>query len=758
MRQMISIVLLLALSWVSVFGQSSGQVTGGQPPVRMPQRTPTADQQRPRDQQQPQNKQQQRSNQDDDVVKISVTLVQVDAVVTDKNGKQVTDLKPEDFEIIEDKKPQPISNFAYISVNSTPPATLAPVANAGNKSKAKVMTPPPSPRLRPEQVRRTMALMVDDLRASFSSIDAMRTALKKFVDEQMQPGDLVAIIRTSAGSGLLQQFTADKRRLYAAIEKIKWRPDGLGKVYAFDAIKANDDAPSDSRKIGAEAKIQDDVRQYREDIFAIGTLGAINYVVRGFKDLPGRKSLVLFSDGLTIFARNQNNSRILEVVRQLTDLANRSSVVIYTIDARGQVAPGGGAEDDFSGIGNLQAETNMHAISQQLDARMQGLFDSRQGLEYLAYNTGGSFLRDANDLSRGVARVLEDQKGYYLLGYTPDESTFNTPDGRRGYHKLIVKVKRPGLTVRSRTGFYGVPDESVNATPKTPRQQIASALVSPFVSGEINLKLTSLFGHEATSGSFISSLLHISADKINFTHGADGWHKAVLDLAAVTLGSEGQLVDQEYKTYTLQAKDDLYQQILKRGFVYTINLPVKKPGAYQLRVAVRDNGSERLGAANQYIEVPDINKGRLALSSLIATGSDTKEASQLQTVPSENGDPNSQPATQASSSSRRFRQGMEVSYAFVIYNPQVNKENPQPQIESQTFLFKDGQPVYTSTPKLINLGQQANFKEILAGGNLQLGGKMPPGEYVLQIVVTDKLAKDKYATATQWIDFEVVQQ
>jgi VWFA-related protein len=753
MRQMISIILLLSFSWISVFGQSSGQVTGGQQPNRMPQRTPSIlDQQKTREQQRDQK---QRPKQDDEVVKISVTLVQVDAVVTDKNGKQVTDLKPEDFEIIEDKKPQTISNFAYITVNSTPPATVAPVANAGNKSKAKIMTPPPSPSLRPEQVRRTMALVVDDLRASFASIDSMRIALKKFVDEQMQPGDLVAILRTSAGSGLLQQFTADKRRLYAAIEKIKWSPNGLAKVNAFDPIRPNVAAPSDSRQIGGEEKIEEDFKQWREDIFAVGTLGAINYVVRGLRDLPGRKSLVLFSDGLTIFAKNQNSSRTLEAVRHLTDLANRSSVVIYTIDARGMVAPGGVAEDDLSGL-NLQSEANMHAISQRLDARMQGLFDSRQGLEYLAYNTGGSFLRDANDLSRGVARVLEDQKGYYLLGYIPDESTFNTPDGRRGYHKLIVKVKRPGLTVRSRTGFFAVPDEATKAQ-KTPHQQIASALVSPFGTSDINLKLTSLFGHDAKSGSFISSLLHMSADNITFTHEPDGWHKAVLDVAAVTLGSDGQLVDQEYKTYTLKAKDDLYQQILKRGFVYTINLPVKKSGAYQLRVAVRDNGSERLGAANQYIEVPDINKGRLALSSLIATGNETKEASQAQKVSSENGDTATQPATQASSSSRKFRQGMEVSYAFVIYNPQVDKANPQPQIESQTFLFKDGQPVYTSKPKLINLGQQTSFKEILAGGNLQLGGKMPPGEYLLQVVVTDKLAKDKYSTATQWIDFEVVQ-
>lgn len=742
MRQLISAILLLALSWVAVFGQS------GQPPSVTNRRDGTIFvPQRPTD---PRQDPQRRAG-NEDIVKISVTLVQVDAIVTDKNGKQVTDLKPEDFEILEDGKPQAISNFAYVAVNSTLPSTLAPVANPGGK--ARVLTPAAAPRLRPEQVRRTMALMVDDIGASFASVDSIRDALKKFVDQQMQPGDLVAIIRTNSGAGVLQQFTSDKRQLYAAIDKVRWTPNKSNRVNAFDPIRQESAAASDSRQIGAEASGKEEVERHREETFAVGTLGAINYVVRGLGDLPGRKSLVLFSDGLKLFAKGQNHSRTLDAVRRLTDLANRSSVVIYTIDARGVVPPGAGAEDDFSDIG-LRSEVNVNKIGQMLDARYQGLFDSRQGLEYLAYNTGGSFLRETNDLSRGVARVMEDQKGYYLLGYIPDEATFKTPDGRRGYHKLKVNLKRPGLTIRSRTGFFAVPDEAKEKVKQTPRQQIAAALVSPFGNAGIGLKLTSLFGHEAASGSSISSLLHLSADKISFTHEPGGWHKAVLDVAAVTLGSEGQLVDQEYKTYTLKAKDELYQQILKRGFVYSINLPVKKPGAYQLRVAVRDHGSGQLGSAHQLVEVPDINKGRLALSSLIVTGNNAKESAQNR--PGENPEEGAQPVTQSSPSTRKFRPGMDVSYAFMIYNAQVSKANGQPQVESQVFLFRDGKPVYSSQPAMIKVGEQPSFKEVFVGSNLQLGANLEPGEYVLQIVVTDKLAKDQYAVVTQWIDFEVV--
>src|SRR5262249_5729458 len=130
----------------------------------------------------------------DDVVRISVTLVQVDAEVTDGKGRYITDLKPEDFEITEDGKPQYITNFSYVAdtVRKLPP----PDRNA---------PPLPSP-IRPEQVHRTIALVVDDLGLSFESTAYLRAALGKFVDEQMEPGDLVGIIRTGSGMGALQQF------------------------------------------------------------------------------------------------------------------------------------------------------------------------------------------------------------------------------------------------------------------------------------------------------------------------------------------------------------------------------------------------------------------------------------------------------------------------------------------------------------------------------------------------------------------------
>src|SRR5215204_3385635 len=165
-----------------------------------------------------------------DVVKITTNLVQVDAVVTDRKGKRVIDLKPEDVELYEDGNVRSITNFSYISLDSGEPL---PIGRPSNSDKAAV-APPLVPRpLRPQQVRRTIALVVDDLGLSFESAVHVRNSLRKFLDEQLQPDDLVAIIRTSGGIGALQSFTRDRRQLYAALEKVKWNLIGRGETSTF---------------------------------------------------------------------------------------------------------------------------------------------------------------------------------------------------------------------------------------------------------------------------------------------------------------------------------------------------------------------------------------------------------------------------------------------------------------------------------------------------------------------------------------------
>lgn len=692
----------------------------------------------------------------DDVVRITTNLVQVDAVVTDKNGKVVTDLKPEEIRIMEDGRQQKITNFSY---NVTESAT-APAAKEKAPVVDKNAPAAPPTRLKPEDIRRTIAIVVDDLGLSFESTHFVRSALKKFVDQQMQTGDLVAIIRTGGGMGALQQFTSDKRQLYAAIERVKWNSVGRSGIGAFAPLQP----PTPGEKGPDIDAMNEELNQFREDMFSVGTLGAVSYVVKGLRQLPGRKSILLVSDGFRIFNQEDStrNYLALEKLRRLVDEAGRASVVIYTMNATGLQTLGLTAADN-PGSGDVQ---------EMLNSRRNEAFENQGGLDFLAQQTGGIAIKNNNDLSGGIRRVLEDQKGFYLIGYRPDNATFDPRTGRRTFHKLSLKITRPGkFTVRMRNGFYGVTDEDRRSpAPRTLAQQLLSALTSPFGSTGVHLQLTSLFANDLKAGSIMRSMLHIDGHDLTFTTEANGMHKCVFDVLAMTFGDNGVPVDQSGRTYTLQLPDALYKLAQRDGLVYYVTVPIKKPGAYQLRISLRDSSTEKIGSASQFVEVPDLKKNRLALSGIVLRGERPGERSTAAASPSPAVAAASQPGNaadpeqnladqqnpEASPAVRHFTRGMLMDYLFMIYNARFDKATNKAQLVSQIRLFRDGQPVFTGKENPLSLSGAVDPKRVVSGGGLQLGTDLAPGEYVLQIIIKDMLADEKHRTVTQWMDFEIV--
>jgi VWFA-related protein len=691
---------------------------------------------------------------DDDVVRITTNLVQVDAVVTDKDGKPVTDLRPEEIQILEDGRRQNVMHFSYVIADAPAPAVAPSTPAKQTKAPDKNDNPVAPVTLRPDQVRRTIALVVDDLGLSFESTYYVRRALKKFVDEQMQPGDLVAIVRTSGGIGALQQFTSDKRQLYAAIDRVKWYGSGRAGISAFAPIEDNSDQSEEAQAASEE------FNQFREDVFAVGTLGAVSYVVRGLRELPGRKSILLISDGFRISNRDDptRSYRALEALRRLVDQAGRASVVIYTMNATGLQTLALTAADN---TGRMSADQ----IEQQMSNRRTAAFDSQEGLSYLALQSGGLAIHNNNDLSRGIERVLEDQKGYYLVGYRPDDSTFDAKTGRRTFHKLTLKVLRPGkYNVRMRNGFFGVSEAEERVARSTPREQVLGALFSPFGSAGVHVRLTSLFANDAKVGSITRSMLHISASDLTFTDEPDGWHKADFDVLVVTFGDNGNVVDQMSRTHTLKIKGEAYRHVLKDGFVYFVTFPIKKPGAYQLRAVLRDHGSERVGSASQFIEVPDVKKNHLTLSGLVLSGVDpAAKKTPAATAP---GAGSPAPGQQSegeetvdptnSAAVRQFHHGVIIRYGTIIYNAHLDKNGGQPQLQVQVRILREGKPVFTGKEQPFVLNNPPDLKRLGVEGGVQVGAELPPGEYVFQVITTDLLADKKHRVASQWIDFEMV--
>ncbi len=287
---------------------------------------------------------------EDEVVRITTNLVQVDVTVTDRDGRQVTDLKREDFEIREEGQLQQITDLSFIG---TSPATSSPEpSKPSNKGKPRDAPAPPPIRLRADQVARTVAVLVDDEYMSFPSVGATGDALKTFIDERIEPNDLVGIFRTTRSNTLLQQFTVDRKQLALAVRRLVWLPGTNNSVDVFAPVRGDLDIPTktdrENEGRGVSAEDMKGLGRERAEYFSSDSrvprvVVALRFLINDMRKLPGRKAIVLFSDGLDIKAELQRPLRFL------VDYANRSGIVIHTIDARGLVNP-----DMISAAENLQ--------------------------------------------------------------------------------------------------------------------------------------------------------------------------------------------------------------------------------------------------------------------------------------------------------------------------------------------------------------------------------------------------------------------
>ncbi len=303
------------------------------------------------------------------VFRASTDLVTIDAVVTDRDGKPVTNLTRDDFDVTVAGKHQTLEQAVYIRTQEQPQA-LAAVRAAAMPRGRNVAAEPRSESLAsrtlrttgttPDKVARTIALVVDDLGLSFESTFYVRRAIHKYIATQIEPGDLVAIIRTAGGVGALSQFTTDKRLLHVAADGLRWDFRSRHGVGAF--VSASENVPS-----GLEG---DDLDDLHDSISSVGSMAAVEYIARGVSLLPGRKCIVYFSEGFASFfedrmgsgdSRTSGSERIWKAMARMLSRVNAAGVVIYTVDARGLQTGGLNAEDNpvtrdwgFAGGGRLR--------------------------------------------------------------------------------------------------------------------------------------------------------------------------------------------------------------------------------------------------------------------------------------------------------------------------------------------------------------------------------------------------------------------
>jgi VWFA-related protein len=657
------------------------------------------------------------------VFSVGTTLVQIDSVVTDSKGHQVANLKPDDFQVLVDGKPQPITNFSYVHLDSTdvnrpslsPQALHQPLPSAN-----------PADVLKPEDVRRSMVLVVDDLSLSFESMYSVRRTLRKFIDEQMQPGDLVALWETGRSNSVFQQFTSDKRVLQAAVENLRWNPIGLGLVDPFGPALPG--RPSIVPRAGPPQAAWDrrtgdaDERAYLRLNATGGALDMLGQLMDELRPVGGRKAVVFFSDGIDLpgigipgrYLRIPRDDELVTRFHRLIDKANRSGAVVYTVDARGLVYLG--------------------------PEKLGALALSQQGLLQLAEDTGGFAALNGNGLSDALQRVEEEQRGYYLIGFkAPENISTGSPTSKAEYHSIKVTVSIHGLRAHSRSGFFGETDEAARPKYDTRQAQMLAAVQSLFNKSDLHVRVTALYRRTVKGQTVVHNLLYVDPRDITFRTDLYGIQYAALDIVILASGHGVDPLAALSRHIAIDANDEKLKQLRKDGILFTLDVPVKQAGPYQIRACVLDSTSRATGSAGQYIDIPDLKTQHIALTTPLLDDVSAPGETRFNDV---------------SSALREFRAGSRLAFLFRIETDKDGRGAlPPGKFDTQVQIYRDRTPILNNP---VSVASVPGADGRAVGGELRLSSSLPAGQYYLQAMATDRGGKAP-RTASSWIEFQVVE-
>ncbi len=668
----------------------------------------------------------------EDIIRITTNLVQTDVVVTDKSDQIIPDLKLEDFELYDNGKKQDIKFMEFVGVDTgrrsegTRPASLPNYVEQTG------------PGLLAKDLKRVVAFVIDDLTMQIQDLPAVRKMLLNFVDNKMKDGDLVAIVRVVGGKGLLQQFTTDRQLLRRAIASIRIVSHPFGASDTPDDPKNSVtpaqtlDSPSVEEPSSAPeiySSNDDTVRYFR----GLSALTTANFVIRSLREIPGRKNLVIVTGGIPIFEIGKaDNVDITGLLNQLKDNAIRAGVVISTLDPKGlrasvgvksfQATPaksslgGNDPADGTFGRGDAGAQS---ALTPLLSGASEHL-----GLSTVAGATGGVSVVNTNNFDSGLDKIMARSNGYYSIAYSPSEK-FD-----RKFHTIEIKVKRNGTRVYSQTGYWAR-EEVASTAPRTKEEGVAAAARSPLAKNDIDVTPNVEVRLKPDNKASVDIHMLIDAKKLHFTETADRYQTS-LDIVGFVFDQLGNQRGGFSDTVNLNLTREDHQRASTEGLTYSRNTEVQ-PDYYQVRVVVRESGSGSLGSFSKYLEVPDLTKGKLAMSSIFLFATDAKGAKPTPLL-----------------AVRQLSRSQDLRYVTLIYNSKL--KDGKPQLRSQ-LIITQGNKVLLREPE--QPVESNGSTPVTKMGQFGLS-KVAPGRYVLTLVITDPMADKKIQTQARSIDFTVV--
>lgn len=682
----------------------------------------------------------------EDVVRVYTELVQTDVMVFDKQGRFVNGLTKENFELRIDGKPRPIQAFEQVTAGSDEETQLAAARGA---TTINLKRPAPLDR------GRIIFFYIDDFHMNLEGVVAARKVINNFLDKQMGQNDQVAITSATGQIGFLQQLTTDRMVLHKALERVTpgnysvrdiERPPmseyqamliergGDGVMFDYFVTETIRQNPGLNRlTAGQIVRGRAQALQSQAERVNSNTLSGLESLVRSARNLPGRKLVFFLSGGFLIDTRR---SSVINKLRNVTTAAANSGVVIYSMDTRGLVASlqDASTEAAFDPGGQLAGATSTFG---ELSA-------TQDPLNALAVDTGGKALFNTNDLTQGLAPAIKETSTYYLLAWKPDAET----SGR--FRQLEVKlVNRPDLSVRVRKGFFDVdPAEPAVEAKKKPKEappvKTAAATLREVVTAAyperaLPISMSVDYYDVPEKGSTLSTSINLPGEFLSFGQQPDGKIQAIVDLSGVYYDEKGKpqanFLERITTTApTLEATKGYNADII---FNYPAKLP---PGLYNVRAAARDEKSGRVGSAHAWIEVPDLTKKQLTMSSVLL-------GERMLTVTSVSDNNDSSPV--ALSASHRFKRDSTLRFLVFVYNMAPSPADQKPDVAVQVQVLRDDQPVITTAVRKLNTEGVTDMTRLPYAAEMPMSD-LGPGRYVLQVSVIDRVAKQSTTRKTHF--------
>jgi VWFA-related protein len=532
----------------------------------------------------------------DYVFRTGSELVLVNVTVRDKSGNFVPGLKPENFTILEDNKPQKVVSFDVENVDAVP-ATDVAQAQPRQESAPAPANPPTSPADVANQFkdRRLIVLFFDLSAMEPDEIDHAVASAEHYVDTQMAPADLVSIV--SLGSSLLvnQDFTGDHALLKKQLDQFS---SGSGQGFEEGTTGTTEGTPDTGQPFTA------DDTEY--NIFNTDRrLEALRSVAEKLSHVQQKKSLIYFSSGMDRTGI-ENQSEL----RAAVNAAVRSNLAIYTMDMRGLQALVAGGEAQNASLRGVSAYSGQSTIN-----ALNSNFTTQETLVTLASDTGGRAFLDSNDFSKIFKGVQQDTSTYYLLGY---HSTNSARDGR--YRRIVVKTNLPGVKVDYRRGYYA-PADYKHSTPDDKERQLEEELAAEMPATDLPLYLGVAYFRLDGNKFFVPMSLVVPGSQIPFVRSSDR-DKATLDVIGMVLDGQHHPLNRIRETVKLAVNTSA--EVQKKNVQYDTGMSLLS-GKYHLKFVVRENQTGRMGSFETDIDVPDLKTLPLKMSSVVL-------ASQIQTV------------------------------------------------------------------------------------------------------------------------------